>query len=77
MGIEDEVIEAVAKQSGIDKDKLNLNSRLKEDLNMDSLDEAELAMQIEERYNITIPEGESGSLRTVNDIIKYVREYNK
>ena len=77
MGIEDEVFEAVARQSGIDKDKLRLDSRLKEDLNMDSLDEAEFAMGLEEKYDVIISEEDAKNLRTVGDLVKYVREYKK
>ena len=49
--------------------KLSVNA---EQLGADSLDTVELVMDLEEQFNITIPEEDQEKLRTVQDAIEYL-----
>lgn len=48
------------------------DSKLVEDLGMDSLDIVELQMALEEQFNIEIPDEEIEGCDTVRKVIKYV-----
>ena len=56
------------------EDEITLDTDLKEDLGMDSLDAMELAMSIEENLGVTIPEDKIGEMVYVKDIVTYVDE---
>ena len=45
-----------------------------EDLGTDSLDTAELVMELEEKFNIEIPDEDVAKLQTVGDTIKYIEK---
>ena len=45
-----------------------------DDLKADSLDVAALMLELEERYNVEIPDEELGSLKTVADIAAYLEQ---
>lgn len=59
-----------------DATDVTLETKVKEDLNADSLDIVELMMDLEEEFGITIPDEEAMKMVTVGDIITYV-EANK
>ena len=62
------VIKVIAEQLSIDESKISPESNLVDDLKADSLDVAALMLELEERYNVEIPDEELGSLKTVADI---------
>jgi acyl carrier protein len=43
-----------------------------DDLGFDSLDVAELLMELESRFNITIPDADAANLKTAGDAIDYI-----
>jgi acyl carrier protein len=72
MSIEQEVIDIVVEQLGVDKDDVSLNKSFVEDLNADSLDLTELIMSFEERFAIEITEEDANKIRTVGDAVTYI-----
>jgi len=72
MALEKEVIAIIAEQLGIDESEVTPDKSFVEDLNADSLDLTELIMNLEEKFNIEISEGDQEKLRTVKDVIGYV-----
>ena len=58
MSIEQEVIDIVVEQLGVDAEEVTLKKSFVEDLNADSLDLTELIMTFEERFGFEIPEEE-------------------
>lgn len=60
----------------VDGQFLAKESRLIEDLEVDSLDALDLIFKLEEEFNIEIPEGQLPFV-TVQDVITYVREKTK
>jgi acyl carrier protein len=72
MSTEQEVIDIVVEQLGVDKDDVALNKSFVEDLNADSLDLTELIMTFEERFGCEISEEEAEKLKTVGDVVAYI-----
>ena len=52
----DEVREILAEQLDVDKDSIEMNSKLAEDLGADSLDAIDIVMTIEDQYAIEVPD---------------------
>lgn len=49
-----------------------ISNRLKEDLNLDSLDIVELVMECEDDFDITIADAETAQIQTVEDLGKVI-----
>ena len=73
MDIRDEVRRLVREQ--IDEDISDDLS--KEDAGFDSLDDIEMIMALEERFEIEIKDSVAEKLNTINDIVKYVEHFFK
>lgn len=74
MSLENEVIDIVVEQLGVDKEDVTADKSFVEDLNADSLDLTELIMTFEERFGIEISEKEAEGLKTVGDVITYIEK---
>lgn len=76
MNTDQEVIDIVIEQLGVDREEVTLDKSFVEDLNADSLDLTELIMTFEERFGIEISEEEAEKLKTVGSVVDYI-EKNK
>lgn len=74
MSLEQEVIDIVVEQLGVDEKDVNPEKSFVEDLNADSLDLTELIMTFEERFGFEISEEEAEKLKTVGDVISYINQ---
>lgn len=74
MAVEQEVMEIIVEQLGIDKEDVAPEKSFVEDLNADSLDVTEMIMTFEERFGVEITEEEAEKLRTVGDVIRYIKQ---
>jgi len=72
MSTEQEVIDIVVEQLGVDRDEVSSDKSFIEDLNADSLDLTELIMTFEERFACEISEEEAEKLKTIGDVIRYI-----
>jgi acyl carrier protein len=77
MTTQQEVIDIVVEQLGLDADDVTPEKSFIEDLNADSLDLTELIMTFEERFGFEISEEEAEKLKTVGDVIQYIQETEK
>ena len=73
--IEERVVRIVCNQMGTTQDKVTKETSFVNDLGADSLDTVELVMDLEEVFNITIPEEDQEKLRTVQDAIDYLEKH--
>ena len=73
MSIEQEVIDIVVEQLGVDAEEVTLEKSFVEDFNADSLDLTELIMTLEERFGFELPEGTAEKLKTVGDVVHYIK----
>ena len=48
-----------------------------EAIGKDSLDFVELVMELEEEFEVTIPDGEAERCRTIEDLIRLIRRYRR
>lgn len=67
-----QVTEIIAHDFHVKPETISLETRLREDLNVDSLDAVELIMTLEDKFGITIADSEATALKTVGDIVKYI-----
>lgn len=74
MTLEQEVIDIVVEQLGVDAQDVTPEKSFVEDLNADSLDLTELIMTFEERFGFEISEEEAEKLKTVGDVIRYIAQ---
>ncbi len=72
MSTEQEVIDIVVEQLGVDKEEVALEKSFVEDLNADSLDLTELIMTFEERFGCEISEEEAEKLKTVGSVVDFI-----
>ena len=70
----DQIKEILKDTMDIDESKITLDAKLKEDLELDSLDSVELIMSAEE-FGIEIPDEDVMNFKTVNDIVNYIEEH--
>jgi acyl carrier protein len=76
MSIEQDVIDIIVEQLGVDKADVTVEKSFVEDLNADSLDLTELIMTFEERFGFEISEEDAEKLKTVGDVVKYIEQKN-
>jgi acyl carrier protein len=77
MSLEQDVIDIIVEQLGVDASDVTKEKSFVEDLNADSLDLTELIMTFEERFGFEISEEDAEKLKTVNDVITYIESKQK
>lgn len=70
--VEERVVNIVAEQLGVDKDKIKRESNFVNDLGADSLDTVELVMELEEEFDINIPDDAAEKIQTVGEAISHI-----
>jgi len=76
VSVEERIIRDLAKILRKQPSEVHKEARLIEDLEIDSLDTLDLIFELEEKYNIDIPQDKSPFV-TVQNVIDYVREKTK
>jgi acyl carrier protein len=74
MDLETRIKEIIADQLGVEIEKLKDDANFVQDLGADSLDVVELVMAFEEEFGIEIPDEDAEKIRTVGDVINYLKE---
>ncbi len=62
----------VAEQLGVDKDKITKETSFVNDLGADSLDTVELVMELEEEFDINIPDDAAEKIQTVGQAVEHI-----
>ena len=65
----------LCEQFELDEDRVTMDSNLISDLGADSLDVIDLAMSIEDEFDLEVPDEEIEKIKTVADIVKFVEEH--
>jgi acyl carrier protein len=73
----EQVKSIIAERLSVDESKITQTSSFIEDLGADSLDTVELIMQLEEAFNIQIPDEDAEKISTVGDAVKYIDGHQK
>lgn len=70
--VEERVIDIVAEQLGVEKEKVSAETSFVNDLGADSLDTVELVMELEEEFDITIPDDAAEKIQTVGQAVEHI-----
>jgi acyl carrier protein len=70
--VQERVVDIVAEQLGVDKEKITPETSFVNDLGADSLDTVELVMELEEEFDITIPDDAAEKIQTVGQAIQFI-----
>lgn len=66
------VKEVIVEQLSVDEDDVTAEASFIDDLGADSLDIVELVMALEDTFEISIPDEEAESIKTVGDAVEYI-----
>lgn len=69
----EEICAIIEERLGVAASDITPEKNLINDLGADSLDSVELIMSIEQKFDISIPEEAAENIKTVGDIIEYVK----
>lgn len=72
--VSERVIDIVAEQLGVDKEKVMPETSFVNDLGADSLDTVELVMELEEEFDINIPDDAAEKIQTVGEAIDFIEK---
>jgi acyl carrier protein len=70
--IEQKVKEILSKKLDVELDKITPETRLAEDLGLDSFGAVELMFELEEAFDLKIPDSDIENVRNVKDISVYL-----
>ena len=65
----------LAEQLGVDKEKITPETSFVNDLGADSLDTVELVMELEEEFDINIPDDVAEKIQTVGQAIDHIENF--
>ncbi|MFI9504033.1 acyl carrier protein [Nocardia sp. NPDC052566] len=71
--IEQHVVKIVAEVFTVNESLVTTSSRFYEDLGGDELSKVELLALLQDKYGVDIPDDETDNLRSVHDIIDYIK----
>jgi len=69
----DQIKSVMAEALNVNEEEINLDSNLKEDLGIDSLDAVELIMELEDTFDLKIDESEANNFVTVKNIVDFIQ----
>ena len=72
--IEEKVISIVAEQLSVDKAEISRETSFVSDLGADSLDTVELVMELEDEFDMNIPDEEAEKIQTVGAAIEFIQK---
>ncbi|MCA9450510.1 MAG: acyl carrier protein [Candidatus Omnitrophica bacterium] len=73
--VEEKIKAIIVDKLKVDAADVSPEKDIVRDLGADSLDQVELVMELEEEFGVDeIPEEEAAQLKTVGDVINYVKE---
>jgi len=72
----DKIKQIIADQLSIDEDEVVPDASFIDDLGADSLDIVELIMAFEEEFDIEIPDEDAEKIKTVQNVIDYIKNHS-
>ena len=74
MVILEEVKEIITRYVKIEPEKITLESKLNEDLDADSIDIADVVMDIEEKYGFEFSDEDAENIVAIKDLVRVIEE---
>lgn len=72
--IEQKVFQIVSEQMSVDVGELSRDTSFGNDLNADSLDTVELVMELEDEFDMTIPDDDAEKLKTIGEAVDFINK---
>ena len=72
MTIFEQLSKMIVDRMGVEPEQVTENASFKDDLGADSLDVVEFIMELEEAFDVEIPDEDAGKLLTVGDVVTYL-----
>ena len=73
----DKLKDLIADKLEVEKDKIELDSRFREDLGADSLDTYELLYAIDSELGVSVPDEKATEFEKVSDALSFIEEQLK
>ncbi|MBE8221641.1 MAG: acyl carrier protein [Bdellovibrionales bacterium] len=73
--MKDKVVKIIVDHLDVDAEKVQPKSSFIDDLGADSLDIVEIVMSFEEEFGIEIPDENAEKLKTVQDVLDYLKKH--
>ena len=70
----DKLVSIMAEQLGVRPQDISMDTLLRDDLAVDSLDLYNLGMILEDEFNIELPQDEMNDIESVADVVKMLKE---
>lgn len=64
--------EILCEQFGVDEEYITEDTEFETDLDADSIDMIDLAMSIEDEFQIEVPDEELEKFKTVSDVLEFI-----
>ena len=74
MDIETEIKKIIEDKLGVNSEQITMEASFIDDLGADSLDQVELVMDFEDKFEVDIPDEDAEKMRTVGAAINYLKE---
>ncbi|GAB08993.1 acyl carrier protein [Gordonia araii NBRC 100433] len=68
------IAEIIEEVTGIDPSEVTIEKSFVDDLDIDSLSIVEIAVQLEDKYGVKVPDEDLAGLRTVGDAVAYIQK---
>lgn len=65
----------IVEQLGVAEGNITMKASFIDDLGADSLDIVELIMDLEEEFDIEIPDSDAEKVVTVGDVVEYIKDH--
>ena len=72
----EKVCEILASQLDVDETTITMEALILEDLGADSLDIVDIAMSLEDEFDMEVPDEAIETIRTVGDLVHFIEENN-
>ncbi|MCR5484843.1 MAG: acyl carrier protein [Clostridiales bacterium] len=70
----EKVRDIICEQFDVDADRVTMDTSLSSDLQADSLDVIDLAMSIEDEFDMEVPDTEIEKIKTVGDFVRFIED---
>ena len=77
MSVEQKVKQIIVEQLGVDEAQVDPTASFVDDLGADSLDIVEFVMELEEEFEVAIPDEDAEKIITVKNAIDYIESKKK
>ena len=69
----EKIKELLANQLGADEESMTMDTNIAVDLGADSLDVVELLAEIQDEFEVEIPDEEIENIKTIGDLTEYIQ----